>query len=1195
MSLKKEVNAKSQSTQGRRAKEKGTEEESASMKLVLQAGPEASSSQRKSSVKSVSQLDAARVSKSVAAAAHPDGLLIDQSSLWTTERVTSQVGGHVSQMSEVLEKMKSEYPATYRFMRYSWMRLPPSMRLNLITKSGDFQALAKDPEMAPFREWLERLNGHGSAENRARLQLRRELVSERLRLASVWQESDAKLAELRAEEDTLNVLLPDEQISPEDLAEFDAEEREEIKEIMDGFIWNDPEMQLMLSYMNDPRASIDPNGALSEMFSEPVSEVDLLRLAQQRDDINRLTLGFRNDIFAEMPELERKSLQELLRASSERHIIENTEAHRAQRALEEKASAQLARAQQQGLTESTEYKQRLEAFKRENALQFVPNIVAVRILLDASEKNVDNIMPNLKKLVEQVGLEEAERIASQKFEEHMDLLQLGSDRRINLGDGTDEAEDELATTEILDEITNADDEALEEALIPDYAEMVTREYPDRPRFSDLLPPAERQALLDQYKADLDALMEWKEPNATDPNLSDADRELLAAKSDADFHETAQKLFDMPDLSLREQGRQMVTQYMKKIAIDSGVLAPEDDTLNLGIQMLSKQLRQHLKSPESFIKAEDAAKLQTLVEVADHFASTPTHIPTPDGEASMPIGNPNKQFEDVKESLRFAKDAAMDANADLNAFEARLDHLFATAKKITQRMLDPATKPDIVKKLESKYASIYGDALPHPLEGVTSDDVMTQWSQQMREDIIMIEARTSVEREKEAARRMMHKQMEPITSVSQPELKPVEDPGIYQFSTEDIAVERPVEERIYLSSDAEVEEIFSAQNVGKYLTLSDRDLKRYLPEGFSARLTKQEFATTGTKALLIREQALEAIANLKAQLSNSFVVPKSSSSSKAASSSSLPSSSIEDANVAKPMLLHGYKGCGKSALLSEVVYWARRSGWLVVSVPDGALWLSSGVYVSKNFVDGTWDQPKLFVRLFGHLLNAHSDKLKQIPLKSKGVKIGKIQPTTLFDVVEYGSVLEQYAAQCFHVFKTEIRKVVEFPVLLAFDSYNALYNPSIGFKDPESTSYYKDPLDPYNMSLGRLFYDAHLNHKLAHGTFIGALSDSIPVRRFIELSSTKERVAVANANNESAKKKNSAKNNSSIIGSTVGHNTPKYLEVTPYTMQEFTTVMEHYKHKRWVRTNMRPGSSSELYIYQLTSGFGDAIWSYSKRL
>jgi len=270
-----------------------------------------------------------------------------------------------------------------------------------------------------------------------------------------------------------------------------------------------------------------------------------------------------------------------------------------------------------------------------------------------------------------------------------------------------------------------------------------------------------------------------------------------------------------------------------------------------------------------------------------------------------------------------------------------------------------------------------------------------------------------------------------------------------------------------------------------------------------------------------------------------------------------------------MILHGYRGCGKSAIFSQVVYWARRSDWLVVTVPDSYEALSSGVYITKNATEGTWDQPKLFVRFFLNLLNAHSDKLSQIPLKSPNAKIGKQSFKTLFDVVEYGSVLEQAAAQCFTIFKSEIRKVVEFPVLLACDSYNALYVPSRDFRNPESTTYHKLPLDPRDMTFGKLFYDAHLNPRLAYGTFFGALSEDVPVRPFLQRDPAATRG--------------------------VPMVQPKFLEVQPYSPTEFNTVMEHYKHKNWIRTNMHSGSASELYIYQITSGFGNAVWNFTSRL
>ena len=60
---------------------------------------------------------------------------------------------------------------------------------------------------------------------------------------------------------------------------------------------------------------------------------------------------------------------------------------------------------------------------------------------------------------------------------------------------------------------------------------------------------------------------------------------------------------------------------------------------------------------------------------------------------------------------------------------------------------------------------------------------------------------------------------------------------------------------------------------------------------------------------------------------------------------------------KPILLHGSLGVGKSAILQQVVYWARKNGWIVFNVKSARKWVSSGGIIEKSKVmPGHWDQP-----------------------------------------------------------------------------------------------------------------------------------------------------------------------------------------------------------------------------------------------
>jgi hypothetical protein len=64
-----------------------------------------------------------------------------------------------------------------------------------------------------------------------------------------------------------------------------------------------------------------------------------------------------------------------------------------------------------------------------------------------------------------------------------------------------------------------------------------------------------------------------------------------------------------------------------------------------------------------------------------------------------------------------------------------------------------------------------------------------------------------------------------------------------------------------------------ENVGKYIKLSDRDFKKYLPEGTGGRLEELEFHTTKGKSMMIREPVLEAIDRLRAAEAVAFAKSK----------------------------------------------------------------------------------------------------------------------------------------------------------------------------------------------------------------------------------------------------------------------------------------------------------------------------------
>lgn len=1135
------------------------------MKLVMTPGPSAEQVKKRQAL-SLEEQDAIHANKVAASRASPEGLLMDQSTNFG-ETTAPKLVKHVDILKPAMAKMRETYPATFAFMRYQWSRLPPSMRIKMISESSDYKTLYEDPDMKPFTEWLHKLEGTGTVENELRRVARRAVMAEKIRAADLWQEADAALAELRANEAVLDLMIPElpwtEEIAAAFIEEGEENSTENVQEIYEEiqeFIEaeaNDPEAHLVLHYAVEPRESIDPTGNLERLLDpEPLSDVDYMTMVEQRGRLNRILLGFKRNVLADMPEVDRTELLDIYKDA----IVEPTdpaelEAWNKRMAV---AARQIEAAHEQGLTTHTAYRESLEEFKADNNTDFVPNPVALRLLLDSMQEIPDDYHPELKRLLEEFEPEQAEEILIERAEIDYELQ---DERRSMQIEPTLEADEEDVSEadirlDLAEHIDDADEEELSDALHPDYSDLVIKELTE-PLFPLSLPMDEeaRSSIMETFEAHLKAYTQGTELDAK--YLTEEDKEVDTAFNASSEQALAvvKKIMHLPDTNVRDLSRAVLLDHARHVMSDLGFSVHDEDMVDFSIleqiQRIRHDLNTQLNSPDA--TAEDRENAEKVMDLLDSVEG-----PIKEEGDYMPVDDPNAQFEDTKLMLQATKDLLVEYNAELNNWESRIDTIFSYAREATSRMLDPVNadkNPSWVNQLKEMHEKVYGTSLPNPLASITSDDVMAEWSRAVKEQIVFEEARSKVQRERDAVQHAFARQMGPITTVHQPAAPADTDNGYYPFSSSDIESERPLEERIYIPQDLELDQIFTESNVGRYITFSERDLKKYLPEGFSLHLTRREFAQTKTKSILLRKQALEAIANLKAQEAAGFIIPQHKANS-------------DDSSIPKPMMLHGHNGCGKSAVLSEVVYWARRSGWLVVYIPDANAYLSSGVYIAKNAQEGTWDQPKLFVRLFSHLIAAHSDKLKEIPLAGP-TKIGKIVAHNLFDVVEYGSVLEQYSAQCFTVFKTEIKKVTQFPVLFAVDAYNALYTPSQAFRDPEVGAYHKDPLNPYNMTFGRMLYDAHVDHKLVNGTFIGAVSESVPLRAFVH-----------------------HKPDPKLHGSIVQ---PKYLEVVPYTKSEFTTVMEHYKHTNWVRTEMSSGSASELYIYQLTSGFPGAVWSYAKRL
>lgn len=166
-------------------------------------------------------------------------------------------------------------------------------------------------------------------------------------------------------------------------------------------------------------------------------------------------------------------------------------------------------------------------------------------------------------------------------------------------------------------------------------------------------------------------------------------------------------------------------------------------------------------------------------------------------------------------------------------------------------------------------------------------------------------------------------------------------------------------------------------------------------------------------------------------------------------------------------------------------------------------------------------------------------------------------------------------------------MIEFPVLIAIDDYNELYNYSQTWRNPETARFKPEKIQNRHLTLTcvlpslirasslfrKVFLDAHRDPQLINGTFVGAVSLELAQRHF---------------NVEAERGDNS-----------------DWIEVQPYTVEELNRVMEHYKRTKTIFARAsfylvpslahRPAATStgtHEVLHQLTSGNGYELNKWS---
>lgn len=535
------------------------------------------------------------------------------------------------------------------------------------------------------------------------------------------------------------------------------------------------------------------------------------------------------------------------------------------------------------------------------------------------------------------------------------------------------------------------------------------------------------------------------------------------------------------------------------------------------------------------------ELNSLAEIEDSFYTE---------EKDSEYFNPIEAFHTIQEVLRMVADDIVEEAATHQVDRKVINYIFG---KIRANRDKDSSSLELQKYLREFFeTSVLKKVTLPSIRDMPLEKLQLEVEKLMNEKDTVDSPLSEIERELIGNQLIQSKQFSPEYLSSGRKIEDLEPVDLFDnledYLNEDNSIisKKASKESTYgnyISSHLPVEQIFNTLNINQYIEFSEHDFQKYLPEGAGGRIEAEEFKFTKTCSLLLRREVIEAIEGLQNSLDHSFA------------SSMSP----------KSTLFYGHDGCGKSALMSLVVFWARKSDWLVVYIPDGYEWTSKGRYIVKNEKYGTWDQPHLAKRMFECLINAHQDKLSQIQMKNT-FSAGKREAKTLFELCELGSLFEQYAPEAFIHFRREISHVTEFPVLFAIDGYNCLFGNSNGYRDPESQSFVKKFLPVERLTMSNAFLNSHIDPKLSYGTFIGALSSGASKYNFHQDMLTRQE-----------KSRNT------------------WIESRPYDKEEFTSVLQHYSHTKAIRTHMSPKSYTEAYVRQLTSGFGRDVSKYCERL
>eukprot|EP00756_Hemistasia_phaeocysticola_P036460 Hpha_TRINITY_DN16643_c1_g3::TRINITY_DN16643_c1_g3_i1::g.181923::m.181923/K17408/DAP3, MRPS29; small subunit ribosomal protein S29 len=235
-----------------------------------------------------------------------------------------------------------------------------------------------------------------------------------------------------------------------------------------------------------------------------------------------------------------------------------------------------------------------------------------------------------------------------------------------------------------------------------------------------------------------------------------------------------------------------------------------------------------------------------------------------------------------------------------------------------------------------------------------------------------------------------------------------------------------EEPTYPTPPATRPDQLAFQDIGKMYCLSDDDMKAYFQEGFAGLITKAFAPPLQPRGFLYRKLS---------HLLNVYI------------------GKFEDWDTKEDVLyelrdgksgfiLDGPHGCGKSAILNQVVHSARSRGILTVFIPDATEWTSGSFVMPSTVVPGFFDNPNECLELLRYFCRCPVNQriLSERPLSRvyPMPRLGQQDKLeTVWDLLHFAFDDVETCPIVFKYFLDELIAIKDIPVLFVVDSFDRL--------------------------------------------------------------------------------------------------------------------------------------------------------------